>query len=95
MGYTGLQTWDNYGRAMQASLASFSRVTERRFLEVDPATVTIVEVPRNMTFTEFNQRFPSTIEPAQLALINGVEEDAVLEAGSLMKRIVGGELPER
>ena len=68
MGYTGLETWDAYGRAMQASVASFANVTERRYLEVDPATVAIVEVPRRMTFAEFNQRYPSTIEPTQLGV---------------------------
>ncbi len=95
MGYTGLETWDTYGRAMQSSLASFANVTQRKYLDVDPKTVSIITVPRRMSFAEFSERYPSNIEAAQLALINGVAEDGVLEKGALMKRIVGGELPER
>jgi predicted Zn-dependent protease len=95
MGYTAVNSYDGYERAMHGSLASFSKVTARKYLEVDPATIEIVRVPGRMTFAQFANRFPSSIELDQLALINGVREDTVLEEGSFVKRVVGGELPER
>jgi predicted Zn-dependent protease len=95
MAYTAVNTYDSYERSMHASLASFSKVTERRYLEVDRATIEIVRVPERMTFSQFADRYPSTIEIEQLALINGVETDSMIDQGTFLKRVVGGELPER
>jgi predicted Zn-dependent protease len=95
MGYTGLDTWQSYGGAMQRSLTSFTEVTDRRYLEVGPATIEIFELPRSMDLSEFLRQYPSTAEIDTLALINGVDPDTVLEEGRLVKRIVGGELPKR
>jgi predicted Zn-dependent protease len=95
MGYTAPQTWQAYAGAMKGSIASFRGVTERRYLEVEPKTIDTVELPQSMTFAEFVQRYPSSAEAAELAIINGVSDDTMLEAGTLMKRIVGGELPNR
>ena len=91
--YTGLDTWNSYAAAMQASMTSFARVTARRYLEVEPKTLEIVELPRAMTFSEFTSSYPSNVEADQLAIINGVGMDTKLEKGRLVKRVVGGELP--
>jgi len=93
MGYTGLETWDSYSNGMYESLKSFTRLTERRYLEVSPATIDIVKLPRSMNLTEFVRRYPSTVDVERLALINGVNGDTVMDPGRLVKRVVGGELP--
>jgi predicted Zn-dependent protease len=95
MGYTGLETWKGYANGMHQSLKSFSQVTNRRYLEVSPATIDIVKLPRSMNLTEFVRRYPSTVEVEQLAIINGVNVDTVMDPGMLVKRVVGGELPTR
>jgi predicted Zn-dependent protease len=95
LGYTGLDTWQNYASEMHQSLKSFARVTEGRYLEVSPATIEIVKLPRSMDLTEFVRRYPSTVEVEQLAIINGVNVDTVMDPGRLVKRVVGGELPTR
>jgi predicted Zn-dependent protease len=95
MGYTAAETWRTYARDMAQSLASFEKVTQRRFLEVEPKTIDVVTLPRPMTLTEFSRRFPSNAEIGELAILNGVNEDTVLEKGSLVKRVVGGKLPTR
>ncbi len=94
MGYTAVKTYNAYERGMYDALVSFAEVTDRRHLEVDPATVDVVRVPQRMTLSEFVSRFPSTIELEKLELINGVSADALIEEGSFLKRIVGGQLPE-
>jgi predicted Zn-dependent protease len=95
MGYTAVDSYSSYERTMHGSMASFAEVTDRRYLDIDPATVDVVRVPQRMTLAEFNRSFPSTIELEQLALINGLQGDAVIEGGTFLKRVVGGELPER
>ena len=52
MGYTGLETWDAYGKSMQRSLQTFSKVTEKRYLTVKPKTIDIVKLSRNMTLAQ-------------------------------------------
>jgi len=91
--YTGGDSFSQYGNAMRRSLASFGELRNRKYLDVKPARVRIVEVPRAMTFTEFAQRYPSSVDAATVAILNGVGEDERLEKGRLMKRIAGGELP--
>jgi hypothetical protein len=95
MAYTGLDTWKGYANGMHQSLTSFAKVTSRRYLEVSPATIDIVTLPRSMNLTEFVRRYPSTIDVEQLALINGVNVDTVMDPGRLVKRVVGGELPAK
>ena len=94
MGYTGLDTWSSYADRMQQSLTSFSKVTNRRYLEVSPATIDLVALPQSMDMNEFVRRYPSTIDVEQLALINEINVDTEMEKGRLVKRVVGGELPE-
>jgi predicted Zn-dependent protease len=95
MGYTGVDNWNAYADSMHRSLTSFARVTNRRYLEVSPATIDIVELPHSMNLTEFVHKYPSTVEVDQLAMMNGVAVETVMDPGTLVKRVVGGELPNR
>ena len=92
--YTRDDKWRPYGRVMEGSAGSFKRLTQRRYLDVEPARVEIVRLDRAMTLAEFDRRYPSSIDLAELAIVNGVAEDARLERGTSLKRIVGGELPD-
>jgi hypothetical protein len=95
IGYTGVETWEGYGNAMLESLSSFAGVTNRRYLDVTPATIELIKLPQSMNLTEFARRYPSTVEIERLAIINGVSVDTVMDPGRLVKRVVGGELPKR
>ena len=93
--YTPNEKFSNYQPTMQRSVASFQNVTNSRYLDVKPKKVKIMELPESMTVSEFNRRFPSTVDDATLAIVNGVEPNAVLERGTLVKRVVGGRLPKK
>ncbi len=92
--YTQDDKWSPYGRTMETAAGSFKRLTKRRYLDVEPARLEVVRLDRAMTLAEFNRRYPSSIELAKLAIVNGVAEDARLERGTSVKRIVGGKLPD-
>jgi predicted Zn-dependent protease len=94
LGFTSSDRWDSFVGPIQASLDSFRRISDRRYLDVQPARLELVELDRAMTLSEFDQRYPSSVELSALAIANGVEADDRLEAGRLVKRVVGGELPE-
>jgi predicted Zn-dependent protease len=95
MGYTGIDNWSGYADTMHRSLTSFAGVTERGYLDVSPATIDIVELPQSMNLTEFVRKYPSTVEVEELAVMNGVDVETVMDPGTLVKRVVGGELPNR
>ena len=56
--YAGEDDFSQYGNAVRRSLASFGELRDRRFLDVQPARVEIVELPRAMSFSEFTQTLP-------------------------------------
>ncbi|MEX1311449.1 MAG: M48 family metalloprotease, partial [Candidatus Sulfomarinibacteraceae bacterium] len=92
--YASDEDFATYGNQMRRSLASFGELRDRRHLDVQPARVEIVSLPRAMHFDEFLDLFPSDAEASTIALINGIGEDRTLEKGRLMKRIVGGGVPK-
>jgi predicted Zn-dependent protease len=96
LGYTTANRFRSYDDLLSRSLATFARVTDRRLLDVQPKRVDLVEIPRAMTLEEFNRRYPSTVDLRTLAIINHVGvagRPASIPAGTLVKRVVGGELP--
>lgn len=90
LGYTLADRFNGYDEEMASSLASFSRVTDRRLLSVEPQRVDIVTLPSAMTLQEFNRRFPSTVDLETLAIINQAQPDTRFPAGTEVKRVVGG-----
>jgi hypothetical protein len=58
---------------------------------VQPARVELVQVNQPMSLQQFNQRYPSTVPLAEVAVINGLSgPDADLRPGRTYKRVVGG-----
>ena len=92
--YAGPDDFSGYGNRMRRSLASFGALRDHRYLDVQPARVEIVKLPRAMSFGDFLKRYPSNAKDSRVAIINNVDLDQNLEKGRLMKRIVGGELPK-
>lgn len=77
-----------YDGAFRNTIGSFQRVTDARLLNVKPQRLRLVQVRSATTLAQFNQQNPSVIPLAQLALINGVEQNGTFPAGTLVKRVV-------
>ena len=82
------QSIQQYDGVFRNVIGSFQRVSDPRLLNVAPQRLRIVQLPGAMTLTQFNQQFPSVIPLAQLAAINAFEPNAVIPAGTLVKRVV-------
>lgn len=93
LGYTLAGKVNTYQDELQASLASFDQITDRRYLDVKPKRVDLVTIPRSMSLEEFDRQYPSTVDLRTLALINHIEPGETLQKGQAYKRVVGGELP--
>jgi predicted Zn-dependent protease len=92
LAYAPSALWSSYDNALEDSLQSFRRLTDRKLLGVDPMRVRIVTVPRSMTLAELAGREGTPIAPRELALLNGIDEEAPLRSGQLVKLVVGDEL---
>ncbi|MEM7352484.1 MAG: M48 family metalloprotease [Acidobacteriota bacterium] len=94
LSYTQDDNWSPYSRAMENAVGSFRRLTDRRYLDVEPKRIDIVKLPRAMSLEEFSRRYPSTVDLQTLAILNGLAESAQLQSGQRIKRITGGKLPK-
>ena len=90
IGYAPLERFGAHGAPIERALGSFAPLTDSAALSIEPRRIDIVTLDRSMTVAEFASRYGSPIPIEELALINQVAgANAVLPAGSMVKRIVG------
>ena len=88
LAYTPAQRLQAYDDLFLNVARSFATLTDASALNVRPNVVDIVRIPSAMTLTQFNQRYPSVIPIAELAIINQVEPNTTLPAGTRVKRVI-------
>jgi predicted Zn-dependent protease len=93
LGYTMESSFNRYDDVLASAVGTFSRVTDRRLLDVQPRRVDVVKIPSAMSLEEFNRRYPSTVDLQTLAIINQADGNTRFPAGTEVKRVVGGEAP--
>jgi predicted Zn-dependent protease len=93
VGVAAQSQWNPRRPEIVRSLTSFERVSDPNVLGVKPARIKIVRLDEPMRVDAFARRYGATVEPKTLAVINGVPEDATLQAGRSYKVVQGGELP--
>ena len=86
LGYTSSARWPHYADLMNQTVSSFERLTDRRYLEVEPKRLSIVDVPRTMSLREFAERYPSTVPLETLAIINETTVDGICRGGTRQAR---------
>ena len=94
LSYTPENRWQSRGEPMKTSLRSFRKLTERRYLDVQPKRIRLVKLKKDMTLEEFHRKYPSTIDLPQLATLNGADASTSFKKGTTVKRVVGGKLPK-
>ena len=91
LAYAPAQRYSAYEAAFRQSLGSFAPVSDSRVLNVQPNKINIVTVQQPTSLAAFNQRTPSTIPLAELAIVNQVEDpNKPLPAGTPVKQVTGG-----
>jgi hypothetical protein len=75
------------------SIQSFRPVSDPEILGVEPSRIEIVRLPSRMTLQQFIDRYPSTVDDEQIAMINRRTLDESIAGGTLLKRVAGGSLP--
>jgi predicted Zn-dependent protease len=94
LGYAPAARFSAYEGAFDAAIRSFARLTDQRFLGVQPKRIELVNLDRQMALPEFTPAYPSTVEIETIGLINGLDSSQSFPRGELAKRVVGGRLPD-
>ena len=91
MGYTPAGKLSSYDQSFQSTIRSFSELRDQSKINVQPARIELVKVPRQTTLAQFNAQYPSSISIEEVAIINELEgPESVIAAGQTVKRVVGG-----
>jgi len=89
LGYAPAQRWASREGAIEATIRSFREETDTEILSVEPARIQLVQLSGAEPMSAFLERYPSSIPPERVALLNQVGVDGVLQEGPA-KRVTGG-----
>jgi predicted Zn-dependent protease len=93
LGYTPADKLTQYDQVFRQAIGSFGPLRNQAALNVQPAKVELVKLPREMTLEQFNQQYPSSVPIAEVAIINEIESPSTaIPQGRTIKRVVGGRL---
>src|SRR5437868_10409831 len=92
-GYAVEARWPGYQPTVERALQSFHALTDPAALAVQPQRLDIVKLDQRTTIVELARQRPSPVPAATLALLNQVDPETPLEAGRLVKRVLGAPLP--
>ena len=90
LGYATRGAFTRARTVLADAIGSFQPERDPAVLDVQPARIELVRLPRAMTVTEYYRRYPSMIPIEQVALINGVRVGDTMARGLLVKRVTGG-----
>jgi predicted Zn-dependent protease len=93
LGYGPSQAWANRREVDQRSLASFLVLRDREFLDVQPARIRVVTVPRDIGLDSLLAREGAGEWAEEVRLLNRIQGNPTLPAGRAVKIPVGGDLP--
>jgi predicted Zn-dependent protease len=88
-GYSPQGGFAAYSATFLQSMGTFGDLTDASALNVKPATLKVVHIDQPMSLADFNSKYPSSVKPETVAIINGVEKGAQIPAG-YAKQIIGG-----
>ncbi len=90
LGFSLSENWPRgYDREISSTVRSFRRLTDRRYLEIQPMRLEVITLSRDMSLEEFNRRYPSSVSIDKIALLNHLEPGGTLRRGTRAKRVVG------
>ena len=93
VGYAPEARWSTHQAVVERALRSFQNLTDATALNVQPQRMDIIKLERRTTIAELAGQRNSPASAATLALINQVDLQTPLEAGRLVKWVVGQPLP--
>ena len=92
-GMSAPDLWSDRKEVILASMGSFRKLTNRKWLDVEPARVRVVMVGRARTLDEVAREFDATVPADIIARMNDLKPGDTVQPGTRIKLVVGGKLP--
>ncbi|MGF1671885.1 MAG: M48 family metalloprotease [Balneolaceae bacterium] len=84
--FTSQSAYENYKSVFTRTTGRFDRLTDERILNIEPVRIKIVEADRRAPFNSFlPDPIPMNHEPLDIAILNQVELDEIIQPGTLLK----------
>lgn len=93
LGYTPRGRLNAYDGAFRDVVGSFDRLTDRAALNVQPMRLDIIEVSRAGSIADLVRSRGAPVPAEDLALLNNVDAEETLAAGTLVKWVTGSPPP--
>ena len=93
LAYGSPGAWQGHVPTVRQAFGSFRPLSDPTYLNVEPARIRVLSVPRAMTLTDFLTREGAADRAEDVRLLNRLEGDPTLAAGQLLKVPIGGRLP--
>ena len=87
LGVSAAERGEEMANALDVMTQGFRRLTDQRILSIQPARLGVAATPRESTFRDLvdPRRLPRGMKLDDLAILNGVQVDAVIPAGTRLK----------
>ncbi len=86
LNYTSSSAYDNYKSVFTRTTNGFDKLTEEKYLNIEPVRLRIVEADRRAPFREFlPDPLPMGNQPQDIAIVNQVDLDEMIEPGTKLK----------
>lgn len=86
LNYTSVNDFENYLDEFTNTTTNFDQLTDRRLLEIEPVRLEVRQVEQGGRFQDLlPSSLPMDIDPEDIAIINQVQLDEEVEAGTLIK----------
>ena len=93
LGYTVQGKLGAYDTAFRSVVDSFARLTDRAALAVQPMRIDIVRVDNATTIAQLSRSRGSPVAASELAIVNGMDVNETIPAGTSIKWVVGRKPP--
>ncbi len=85
LGIADADVFSDFLSSYQHSAKGFERLTDSRYLDIQPTRVNVVRVEEDQQLGELITDLPHDVDEEQIAIINQMELDDTVEAGSRVK----------
>ncbi|ANM31371.1 hypothetical protein ABI59_20020 [Acidobacteria bacterium Mor1] len=92
IGYSADAKWSGYDSPMRSAMGSFSRLTDRKLLNVQPQRIKLVKPSRAMSLEELARAYGSPADAKTLGLLNRVNPNERTVPNRTYKVVVGESL---
>lgn len=95
LGYAGAGSYRAWESTFSRFFLSYERLTDPEALAVEPMRVRVFETARTTSIERLREERPSPLSAEELALLNGLEQQPQVPAGTLLKWVEGERPPGR